>query len=188
LIDQKGNTMARKTQRSRALAKSKSPARKMAQVKPRPSPTGRSVSSAAEPVLTLQKFNPVINFMEMKMTKNPSFDKVAQDAASFGQEQMEAFVKSTTIFSKGMESVMKTCMEMAQSSAEKAQTAAKTMMTCKTINEVTEAQTKFAQASFDDFMNGATKISEMTVKVASECMEPINGQFGKAMKKASQAA
>lgn len=148
-------------------------------------------SAPAKVALTSPSFlksAPVINFMEMKMTNNKQYEKITSDAAAMGQEQMDAFVKSSTIFAKGMEGVMKTCMDMAQSSAEKAQAAAKTMMTCKTINELTEAQSKFAQASFDEFMTGANKISEMSVKLATECMEPINGQMGKAIKKASQAA
>ena len=130
------------------------------------------------------------NLMEMKMTANTNkqFEKFSQDAAAAAQESMEAFVKSGTIFAQGMESIMKTCMAMAQSTAEKSQDAAKAMMTCKTINELTEAQSKFAQSSFDEFMTGATKISEMGVKVCTDCLEPINSQVGKTMNKVSKAA
>jgi len=124
--------------------------------------------------------------MEMNMFKGPKqFEKITQDAAVLGQDQIEAVVKSTTILAKGMEDIMKTCMEIAQEAGEKSATVTKTMMSCKTLNELTEAQTKLAQTSFDQFMSNATRISEMSVKLCTDCMAPINDQMGKAIKKAS---
>lgn len=121
------------------------------------------------------------------MNTNKQFEKFSQDAANLGQEQVEAFVKSGTILAKGLEDIMKTCMGLAQTQAEKSQEAAKAMMACKTLNEFTEAQSKLAQDSFDDFMSSATKLSELSIRVATESMEPINDQVGKAMKKAAAA-
>lgn len=119
------------------------------------------------------------------MNTNKQFEKFTQDAANIGQEQVEALVKSSTILAKGMEDIVKTCMDIAQASGEKTQEAAKAMMACKTLNEFTEAQSKLAQASFDEFMTTATKLSELSIKVATESLEPINDQVGKAMKKAA---
>lgn len=121
----------------------------------------------------------------MNATSNKQFEKFTQDAASMGQEQVEALVKSGTILAKGMEDILKTCMTIAQSTTEKSQEAAKTMMACKTLNEFTEAQSKLAQDSFEDFMATATKLSELSIKVATDSLEPINDQVGKAMKKAA---
>lgn len=123
--------------------------------------------------------------MIMNAATNKQFEKLTQDAASMGQEQVEAFVKSGTILAKGMEDILKTCMSIAQTTTEKSQEAAKTIMACKTLNEFTEAQSKLAQDSFDDFMATATKLSELSIKVATESLEPINDQVGKAMKKAA---
>ncbi len=125
--------------------------------------------------------------METLMTNAPfQFDKMTQEAANMGQAQMEAAMKSSGTFMKGMEDMMKTCMEMMQDSTEKSTEAMKSMMACKTLNEYTEAQNKIAQASFDDFMAGATKLSEMSVKICTEACEPLNDQMTKAMKKASE--
>lgn len=122
---------------------------------------------------------------KLAMNTNKQFEKFTQDAANIGQEQVEALVKSSSIFAKGMEDILKTCMDIAQTSGQKSQDAAKTIMSCKTLNEFTEAQSKLAQASFDEFMTTATKLSEMSIKVATESLEPINDQMGKAMKKAA---
>lgn len=126
--------------------------------------------------------------LEMDMFKgNKQFEKIAQDAAVLGQDQMDAIIKSTTIFTKGFEDIMKTCMDIAQDAGEKSQSAAKTVMSCKTLNEFTDVQTKLAQASFDDFMTNATRLSEKTVKLCTDAMEPINDQMGKSIKRASDA-
>lgn len=115
------------------------------------------------------------------------FDQLTQDAAVLGQAQVDAIVKSSTIFTKGMEDIIKTCMEICQDAGEKSQAAAKSVMSCKTINEFADVQTKLAQASFDEFMTNATKISEKGVKLCTDAFEPINDQVGKAIKKASDA-
>jgi phasin family protein len=84
-----------------------------------------------------------------------------------------------------MEDIIKTCMEIAQESSEKTQSVAKTVMSCKTLNEFTDVQTRLAQASFDDFMSNATRISEKAVKLCTEVFEPINDQMGKTIKRAT---
>ena len=118
---------------------------------------------------------------------NKQLDQMTQDAAVMGQAQVDALVKSSTIFTKGMEDIIKTCMEICQDAGEKSQAAAKSVMSCKTINEFADVQTKLAQASFDEFMTNATKISEKGVKLCTDAFEPINDQVGKAIKKASDA-
>jgi phasin family protein len=76
---------------------------------------------------------------------------------------------------------------MAQKSAEQNSKAVKTLMGCKTLNEFTEAQNRIAQQSFDEWVNGTSKLSEQCVKILTDALEPINGQLGKAIKKASEA-
>ena len=124
--------------------------------------------------------------LETDMFKgNKQFDKMTQDAAAMGQEQMDAVSKSTAIFTKGMEDFIKTCMEIAQDAGEKSQSATKTIMACKTLNEFTDAQTRLAQASFDDFLSNMTKMSEKGVKLCTDVLEPINDQLGKSIKRAT---
>ena len=124
--------------------------------------------------------------LETDMFKgNKQFEKIAQDAAAAGQDQVDAILKSSTIFAKGMEDIFKTCMEIAQETTEKSQSVAKTVMSCKTLNEFTDVQTRLAQSSFDEFMSNATRLSEKTVKLCTEALEPINDQFGKTVKRAS---
>lgn len=149
---------------------------------------------AAHPfVAATLSFNPlrspdIFKTMETMMTQNKTqYDKFANDAASASKESVEAFLKSTNIWVKGTEDLIKTCMSLAQENASKNSEALKTLMGCKTLNELTEVQNKLAQENFDGFMSSATKLSELTVKLTTEALEPINDQVSKSIKKATES-
>lgn len=126
--------------------------------------------------------------METIMTQGTvNFEKYASEAGKIGQDHMEAYVESGNIFFKGCETIMKTYWDMTQEVAEKNNQAFKELMGCKTLNDYTDVQNKLAQQSFDDFMTSATKISELSVKLATEAFQPINDQLGKSIQKATQS-
>lgn len=124
---------------------------------------------------------------EMKMTTTKA-EKIAADATILSKDQMDAFMKSGNLWMKGTEEIVKTYVSMAQGAIEKNSEAVKTLMGCRTLNELTETQAKLAQQSFDDMVTTATKLSELSVKVATESFEPLNTQFSQTMKKATRAA
>ena len=153
---------------------------------PKAAPRPQANISAFPPLnLTPQ---PQIMKTENIMTQGQAqFDQFTKEAASLNQEGIDAFVKSGTIFAKGFESLIKETINFAQASAEKQMQLAKDAMTSKTINECVDAQNKLAQASFDDFMSGTTKITELGVKVFSEAVEPINDQIQKSVQNSGQS-
>ena len=122
----------------------------------------------------------------MTQSKN-QFDQLTKEASAASKESVDAFVKSGTIFAKGMEELMRETMSYAQSAAEKQAQFAKDALSAKTINEWSEIQNKIAQENFDDFMSSVTKISELGTKVISEAIDPINKQMTKTAQKASQS-
>lgn len=134
-------------------------------------------------------FKPTGQSMEKIMSQSKiQIEKLAQDATSMSKETVEACIKSSNLWLKGCEELMRTAMSLAQSSAEKQTKLVKEAFSSKTLNEFTEAQNKIAQHNFDDFMSGATKISEQYVKVLTACSEPVNAQLSKAVKKATSLA
>ncbi len=127
--------------------------------------------------------------MEQFMPKqNFEFDKYTQDAAKAGRESMEAFMKFQTTFTKGFEEIMRTAASLTQTAAQKQAEYTKQMMGAKTLNELSAAQNKIAKSSFDEFMAGATKLSEMSVKVLNESVAPLSEQMNKGMQKAGKMA
>jgi len=138
----------------------------------------------------------VVKTMENVMTKTQKqYEEQAQkafqsmgEAANWGKDHFDAMMKSGSIWAKGCEEMMKTCMSMAQTSMEKSQDVGKELMACKTLNELAETNNKLAQKSFDDLITTTTKLSEMAMKVANEASEPLNKMMNQAMEKASKAA
>lgn len=146
-------------------------------------------SLALVPDMKLLLAGPTNQAMETIMTKSKTkFDQFSQEANNAGRDGMDAFMKSTTTFAKGFEEIMRTSMALAQSAAEKQSQFIKEAMSAKTLNEFTEVQNKIAQSNFDDFMAGATKISEMSVKLFTEASEPLNEQANRTMQKAGSLA
>ena len=126
--------------------------------------------------------------MEKIMTSSKDqFEKFKTDATTSGRQGLEALNKSGALLAKGMEEYFKTITGIAQASAERQGEAFKQLLACKTLNEVTEAQNKLAQDNFEELMQTATKLSEITIKIANEVLEPINEEVSKNVKKASEA-
>lgn len=126
------------------------------------------------------------NDMETIMTQSKQqFEQFTKGAADFNRDGVEAFVKSGQIFAKGFEEILKQSVAVAQASAEKQAKFVQQAMSVKTANEFSEVQSKIAQANFDDFMSGATKLTELSTKVLTEAIEPINSQVTKSVQKAS---
>lgn len=144
----------------------------------KPASTKKTPNKTTENVMTNSK-NQFANF--------GNFDKIANDAADSSKKQLEALSKSGSIFWKGCEDLVRECMSLAQDSTEKNSKIIQTLMSTKNINEWAETSNKLTQQSFDDTMAGLTKISELSVKVATDSLEPINDQITKAVKKASSA-
>ena len=158
--------------------------------------TAKRTSSKPQTKRTTTKPQTKITETIMKQTQfNPAdfgqaqaqFDQFTKEAADINREGIDAFVKSGTIFAKGFESLVRETIGLAQSTAEKQMQLAKDAMTSKTINEFSDAQNKIAQTSFDDFMSGATKLTELSTKVLTEAIEPINDQVAKSVQKATEA-
>lgn len=152
-----------------------------------PSPQNFAFSFPSLPTSNLS--NPFQSKMEDMMSKSQvNFEQFAQQAAEQGQQGVEALVKSASIWTKGCEDLMKTCMTFAQDASERNTTAFKTLLGCKTLNELTETQNQLAQQAYDDLVSSATRLSEISAKVATDTMQPLNDQVSKAIKKATSLA
>ena len=191
-------TKAKKTTTKTASKKvAKKPASKTASlrkttVKKKAAPKKAANASAAPKTkagtVSFTTAQPFMKEMEKIMTKPPfKFDQLAQQAADQSRDGFEAFMQSGTIFFKGFEEIARTAASMTQTAVEKQAEFTKQLMSSKTLNEYAEAQNKIAQANFDEFMAGATKLSEMSVKVLSEASEPLNSQMNKAVQQANKA-
>lgn len=181
----KKKPVAKKKAASASMSKKQAPAKKKSTTaKPVKKAVKKTVESANTGSFKILENN--TQQMEKIMSQSKSqIDKMTKQASDMGRENIEAVIKSGTIFSKGCEDMMRTAMSLAQDTAEKQTKFMKEVLGSKTLNEWTEVQSKIAQTSFDDFMSGATKMSEISVKTLTETAEPLNEQLTKSVKKAS---
>lgn len=128
------------------------------------------------------------NFMETIMTaKTYDFDKFTKDATASSKDLFEAMQKSMNIWAKGVEQINQEAIALSQEIANKNQEAFKALIACKDINELTDVQNKLAKKNFDAIVSASTKLSEISVKVATDSFAPINDQVNKAVKKATES-
>ena len=143
---------------------------------------------AAKKAAKASKAMNINQIMEKTMTvTKPNFEKISNDAAANGKDQLDAMMKTGTLLAKGTEEIFKSYFAFAQSSAEKNAAGVKVLMGCKTITELTEAQNKLAHDSFESYVSGVTKLSELAVKVATDSFEPLNASITKTVKKATDS-
>jgi phasin family protein len=106
-----------------------------------------------------------------KMTKG------IENAASFGQETVEAVVTSSKIATKAAESLSAEIAAYSKKAYEDSMAAAKELTTCKSVSEFVEKQTEFGKISIEGFVAEATKLNEMYAAAAKEAFAPLNARF-----------
>jgi len=109
--------------------------------------------------------------------------KAYEDAAKFNKENLDAFVVAPTTYAKGVESVSKSWAAFAQETFEASANVAKAILGAKTLKEAVDLQTDFAKTTFDKLVAEGTKVSEASIKVTNEALEPINARVNVAVEK-----
>jgi phasin family protein len=115
------------------------------------------------------------------MMKGKDMFKGYEDVVAFGKDNVEAMVKASTIWSKGLQTMGATVYSLTQASVEEGVTAAKALMSCKNVQDYTSLQADLAKTGYEKFVKEAGKVSEATVKLAEEAMEPIAARVNAAV-------
>ncbi len=149
--------------------------------------SGGKVESSIIPFANFAAPQSLESMEKIMSTSKNHFEKIKSDATATSRQGLEACAKSGTILAQGVEQYIKTFVTLAQASAERQSEAFKQLLACKTLNEVTEAQNKLAQDNFEELMQTATKLSEISIKIATEVFEPISNEVTKTVKKASES-
>ena len=104
------------------------------------------------------------------------FSKSFEDVAAFGQETMDAMMKSSNIFVKAAEEMNAEFMSFSKKTMEEGVAAVKEMSSVKTMPELVEKQAAFAKSSLDGYMKQAAKFNEMFMAAAKDAAEPMNAR------------
>jgi phasin family protein len=105
------------------------------------------------------------------------------EAASFGKDNVDACVLSSTAFARGFESMGKELMSIAQSAVEANVATTKALLGATTVQEVFELQTRFSRSRFDSLVTESAKLTEIGFVLASEAIEPIQARLNASVEK-----
>jgi len=144
--------------------------------KPVEAPVSSFIAAKASTIPPIPQFK--VSFMSTQSFKG------YEDFAAFGKANLEAFVQANTLFAKGIESLSKEVVSLAQSSLESSTAATKAIFAAKTLKDVVELQADFAKTSFEKLVANSTKIGEMTVKLATDSAAPLGARVTAASEKA----
>lgn len=115
----------------------------------------------------------------------PAWDAPAAFAefAGFGRENVEAVLKASTIFAQSYGAISKHWMDFARTSFEQSVEATRTIAASKNVKDAIEAQTSFARTAFDRYVAETNKISELSVKAATEAFQPLQKRVDEVVQK-----
>lgn len=118
----------------------------------------------------------------------PGLFKGFEDVSQSGKDNVEAVVKSSQIFAKAAEELNKAISTLAQSSIELNMQAGQALLGAKSLQDLVEVQQELARSSFDHFIAGSSKISDMAMKVTNEALEPIQSRINHTVEKLAKKA
>ncbi|MCB1354136.1 MAG: phasin family protein [Rhodobacteraceae bacterium] len=106
--------------------------------------------------------------------------KSFENLTAFSQENMDAVVKSSEIAAKAGEGIASEISAYSKKSFEDGVAAAQDLASAKTMTELFEKQTAFAQSAFEGFMSQATKMNEIYVAAAKDITAPLGARVSAA--------
>ncbi len=109
-----------------------------------------------------------------KLTKN--FEGIT----AFGQENVDAIVKSSEIAAKAAEGIGSELSAYSKKAFEDGVAAAQDFAAAKTVTELFEKQTAFAQVAFEGWVSQTAKLNEIYVAAAKDITAPIGARVSKA--------
>ncbi len=115
-------------------------------------------------------------FTDAQKTMEANAEKLGkgfEDVAAFGQETLEAMVKSTEIAAKAAEELNAEMVAFSKKSFDETMAAAKDISTAKTPAELFEKQAAFATSAFEGFFAQASKWGEAMTAASKDATAPM---------------
>ena len=114
--------------------------------------------------------------------------RFAEELTELGRGNVEAFVASTKVAAKGVETIGQEVAEYSRKSFEGASAALKAFAEVKSPTDFFRLQSEFARTQFDSLVAETARLSETVVKLAGDVAEPLAGRYTVAAEKVKAAA
>ena len=114
--------------------------------------------------------------------------KIVEELADLTRGNVEAFVASSKIAAKGVETMSQDAAEYSRKSFEDASAALKSFAEVKSATDFFKLQGDFARSAFDAAVAESARVSETVLKLAGEVAEPINSRYSVAAERVKTLA
>ena len=104
--------------------------------------------------------------------------------AALQKDAFDALVRSSEILARGAEALGKEYFAFAQDTATANSEAAKALLAARSLQEVADLQSRIVRTNIDKSVDESGKLSEMSLKIASEAFEPLQKQISVAVEAA----
>ena len=113
--------------------------------------------------------------------------RIAEEMTELSKGNVEAFVASTKIVAKGLETVGQEVAEFSRKSFEDASAALKGFAEVKSATDFFRLQSDFVRGQFDGFVSESSKLSETMIKLAGDVAEPLASRYSVAAERVKAA-
>jgi phasin family protein len=121
-------------------------------------------------------------------TKMEKAMKTAEEFVSFGQGNIEAFVKASQIWAAGVQDLGKQFAATAQAQMDQTVATMKALAGVKSVKEALDLQSSLARASVEKVMAETGKLTDASLKLTEQAMAPITARVTLAMEKFGRTA
>jgi len=120
--------------------------------------------------------------------KTDAIMKNAEHFVAFSQANVEALMKSSQIWTTGLQGLSKQMAANAQLALDETVSTLKAMTAVKSVKEAIDLQTNLARVAVEKAVAGTTQITDASMKLAEETIAPITERFQAAAQSFSVAA
>ncbi len=100
-------------------------------------------------------------------------EKAYSEFASYTQENLDALIKANAAMTKGVELITKNFFALASHTLEEVTTAGKRFAAVKSMGEVFELQSRYAQESMETLVTEVRKAQDLSATVAKDAVAPL---------------
>ena len=97
-----------------------------------------------------------------------------EDIIALSKENIEAFVKSNAIYSKGVQEINETVLKLMQDNVAQTVDYSQKILSCTSVEDVVALQQEMATVQYTKTVEESKLLSEMTVALAEKASKPIS--------------
>lgn len=97
-----------------------------------------------------------------------------EDIVAMSKDNIDAFVKSNEIVSKGVQEINETILKLVQTNVTQTVDYTQKIMACTSVEEIIALQQEIASTNYTKTLEESRLLSEMTIKLAEKASKPIS--------------